>query len=132
MAGISLISSKSVLLKLADMFQTRSINVGQSDTHPKNVDEYNDGYSDELVEDTTIQHHPTSHKKSEEFQKSKLNITLGDLKIISTALLQYKRSLSKIGELQRAEGVGQIDKKFYELILNLESQPNHITQEMHA
>ena len=54
--------------------------------------------------------------------KSKLSINLDDLKIISTALLHYRRNLSKAGDLERAEGVERIDKQFYELIQALETR----------
>ncbi len=57
-----------------------------------------------------------------EQMKSKLNINLDDLKVISTALLHYRRNLSKQGDLERAEGVARIDKQFYDLIQNLEAR----------
>lgn len=60
--------------------------------------------------------------EQEEPLKSKLNINLNDLKVISTALLHYRRSLSKQGDLDRAEGVGRIDKQFFELIQALETK----------
>ena len=54
--------------------------------------------------------------------KTKLNISLDDLKVISTALLQYRRNLAKIGENEKAEGVARIDKQFYELINEIEAK----------
>lgn len=56
--------------------------------------------------------------------KSKLNITLDDLKTVSTALIHYRRTLKKKGEEQRAEGVARIDEQFYQLISELENRQN--------
>ncbi|GAB4402233.1 MAG: hypothetical protein OHK0053_26020 [Microscillaceae bacterium] len=53
---------------------------------------------------------------------SRLNISLQDLKIISTALLHYRRSLARMGEQDRAQGVAEIDRRFYEIINQLEAQ----------
>jgi hypothetical protein len=54
--------------------------------------------------------------------KSKLNMSLDDLKTVSTALLYYRRNLNKKGEAERAEGVARIDEQFYNLIIELENQ----------
>lgn len=103
MASISSISPKLLLVKMADMFQNRP------------------PISNNEPEEETIQ--------TPEEPKNKLNISLDDLKIISTALLQYKRTLAKKGENKRVEEVSLIDQKCYHLILGLEShlqpiQPN--------
>jgi hypothetical protein len=53
--------------------------------------------------------------------KAKLNVNLSDLKLISTAPLQYRRTLAKQGLNEKAEEIARIDKQFYELISNLEN-----------
>jgi len=68
-------------------------------------------------------HHEIAREQVQpEAVKSKLNINLEDLKVISTALLHYRRNLSKQGDLEKAEGVERIDKQFYDLIQALETR----------
>jgi hypothetical protein len=71
---------------------------------------------------------PLGFENDEEFaekpatHKSKLNMTLDDLKMVSTALLYYRRNLSKKGEAERAEGVARIDEQFFRVINEMENQ----------
>ncbi|MEO1652457.1 MAG: hypothetical protein AAFU64_02835, partial [Bacteroidota bacterium] len=88
-AATQIFTPKTVLFRLADLFQKR--------THPSS---------------------PVSEEANKD--ASKVNISIQDLKTISTALLHYKRNLARIGEMEKAEGVGKIDQKFYNLILNVE------------
>lgn len=104
MASISSISPKLLLMKMADLFQNQP--------HHTNNTEEETSTSEDLHEDI-------------QSPKNKLNLDLGELKIISTALLQYKRALAKKGESQRVEEVHQIDQKCYDLIINLE---NHLAR----
>ncbi len=101
MTTLSLFSPRSFFVKLTDIFQKRE--VAPITMSPS----YN------LQEEAHEYAQP-------EPMKSKLNINLDDLKVISTALLHYRRNLSKQGDIERAEGVGRIDKQFYELIQSLE------------
>ncbi len=99
MASITIISPKAFFIKIADVFQR-----GTATAPPL----------------------PSAIEKTERevfaapLPAKKMNITLHDLKTISTALLHYRRSLARLGEEDRAESVAQIDKKFYELINQLE------------
>lgn len=105
MATMTFVSPKSILVRIADMFQ-RPV------TSPANAPELSaqTGGKYENTESTTGS------------SRSKLNVSLDDLKIISTALLHYKRSLARLGEQQKAEGVNVIDQKFYHLITQMEAQ----------
>lgn len=97
MTSISIISPKAFFIKIADVFQKST---------------------------ATAPPLPIMAKKEEEevypSPTSKMNVTLQDLKTISTALLHYRRSLARLGEEDRAQKVATIDKKFYELINQLE------------
>jgi hypothetical protein len=101
MATLTFSSTKSFFTKLTDIFQKRDT------THVPMHTSY------VATEPVATQEEPL---------KSKLNINLNDLKVISTALLHYRRSLSKQGDMDRAEGVGRIDKQFFELIQALETK----------
>ncbi len=106
MQTLSLISPKSMLTRIADMFQRNNPIAAQptEEVYP---------YS----ENKTVA--KESRGETLATPKTKLNVTVDDLKVISTALLHYKRNLAKIGESKKAENVGAIDKKFYDLILQL-------------
>jgi|GEM_PF-3030933 hypothetical protein len=99
MASISIISPKAFFIRIADVFQK---GITTAPPLPK------------FVEKTEREVFATPSPSK------KMNITLHDLKTISTALLHYRRSLARLGEEDRAESVAQIDKKFYELINQLE------------
>lgn len=107
MTTSTLLSPKSILLKIADMFQVRE---GVAPDNKYQERSINSGKSTFLRSNSNA---PT---------KPKLNVSLDDLKIISTALLYYRRNLARMGEMDRADGVAIIDKKFYEIISNLEEQ----------
>lgn len=106
MASLSFTTPKSVLVKIADMFQNRVGAVPNKTQETHTIANAEEGR--------------TSTNKAE--APSKLNISLSDLKTISTALLHYRRSLAKMGETERAQGVSEIDKRFYDMILSLEAQ----------
>lgn len=107
MQTLSFVSPKSILNRLADMFQKPTALAAQPEeaTHP-----YQASHDD-------LEAHARGEKLAT--PKTKLNVTVEDLKIISTALLHYKRNLAKLGEMKKADNVGTIDKKFYELITQL-------------
>ena len=105
MTTSTLLSPKSILLKIADIFQNRE---GVAPSNKYQERSTNSG--------------KTSHLRVNSPAKPKLNVSLDDLKVISTALLYYRRKLAKMGEIDRADGVGVIDKKFYEIISHLEEQ----------
>lgn len=99
------ISPKSILSKLADVFQSR------------------EGLApDEQFQDRSPSTLETPHIRNEAEVKPKLNVSLDDLKVISTALLYYRRNLAKLGEENKASSVAQIDKKFYDIISHMEAQ----------
>lgn len=100
-------SPKSFLVKIAEVFQGREGIAPNGKTKVRNISEANTAHS--RVNNLTV-------------AKPKLNVSLDDLKTISTALLQYRRTLSKIGEGDKAENVARIDKQFYALIQDLEEQ----------
>lgn len=117
MMTLSLKSPKSMLAGLADVFQVRNIENNRTETRVRTLTPSKGGQ--------------VKSEKSD-IQKSKLNISLDDLKTISTALLHYRRSLSKMGEKDRAEKVAGIDKQFYDIILQLEAQEKTLTQNIAA
>ena len=100
MTALTFASPRNFFTKIADFFQ------------PLKTMETASSNPDIIEEEIATQEHT----------KSKLNITLDDLKVISTALLHYRRNLSKQGDNQKAEGVERIDKQFYELIQVLETR----------
>jgi exosome complex RNA-binding protein Csl4 len=105
MATLTFISPKSFFIKIADIFQKRE-GAAPSNSYQKRTD-------------SALK---TEEARSQNSYRSKLNISLEDLKIISTSLLHYRRNLNKIGDTARAEVVARIDKQFYELITELENQ----------
>ncbi len=108
MASLSLITPKSLLVKIADMFQGPIDHPGIASPEVKSEDKPSGAINKKLT---------VSKSKP-----SRLSISLDDLKIISTALLHYRRSLTKMGEQDRAEGIARIDQRFYEMIMALETQ----------
>lgn len=107
MATLTFSATKSFFTRLTDIFQKReTIRVPMHASY--------------VAQEDTSEEMQTLPLEQPEPVKSKLNINLNDLKVISTALLHYRRSLSKQGDLDRAEGVARIDKQFYELIQALE------------
>lgn len=107
MATLTFSATKSFFTKLTDIFQKRPI------THVPMHASY-------IAQEEASEEVQAPMLEQPEPVKSKLNINLNDLKVISTALLHYRRSLSKQGDLEKAEGVARIDKQFYELIQALE------------
>lgn len=108
MASLSIITPRSFLFRIADVFHS-----SVTGTDLTKMRASKEG----------IKNIPNTREEEEkEASRSKLNINLDDLKTISTALLHYKRSLAKMGEMERAEGVGQIDQKFYALIASIEEK----------
>ena len=75
MTNISIISAKSFLLKIADIFQNRE---GLAANSPK--------------EERSTTNHSNNQRYLEREVNPKLNVSLGDLKVISTALLHYSFS----------------------------------------
>lgn len=54
---------------------------------------------------------------------NKLNVSIDDVKIISASLIYYKKFLARKKEMEKAEEVGEVDKKFMEFIQALEGFP---------
>ena len=54
---------------------------------------------------------------------NKLNVSKDDVKIISTALIYYKKFLARKKQLDKADEVGEVDKKFMAFINALEGKP---------
>ncbi|MCU0447287.1 MAG: hypothetical protein MUE85_20520 [Microscillaceae bacterium] len=51
-----------------------------------------------------------------EKEKTRFNVSLRDLKVISTALMYYHKYLQSKGQTAQAEEVAEVDRKFYEFI----------------
>jgi hypothetical protein len=109
MATLTFISPKNLFSKIADIFHVREGFAPSGKFQPRT---------------TNPENMPNSRAHENQPNKNKLNISLDDLKLISTALLQYRRNLAKIGELEKAEGVARIDQQFYELINEIEAKTN--------
>lgn len=105
MASVTFFSPKSFLFRIADMFQ-----------RPTTKQTW-----DMPTEDNFVSNEIINTSVAQPKTKSKLNVNLSDLKLISTALLQYRRSLAKQGLGEKAEDVARIDRQFYELISDLEN-----------
>ena len=60
----------------------------------------------------------------EDSVRAKFRVSVNDLKIISSALLHYKKFLMKRKDYEKAETVGEVDERIYQLILNLEKTKN--------
>jgi len=54
---------------------------------------------------------------------NKLNVSIDDVKIISASLIHYKKFLARKKQLDKAEEVGEVDKKFMAFIQALEGFP---------
>ncbi len=105
MASVTFFSPKSFLFRIADMFQRPAKQTWEMPS----------------TEETFVTNENTSTTNVPTQNKGKLNVNLSDLKLISTALLQYRRTLAKQGLGEKAEDVARIDRQFYELISNLET-----------
>lgn len=53
-------------------------------------------------------------------EADKVRVSLNDLKIISSALLHFKKILLKKNETAKAKAVAEVDERIYELIINIE------------
>jgi len=60
----------------------------------------------------------------EDSVRAKFKVSVNDLKIISSALLHYKKFLLKRKDFSKAETVGEVDDRIYQLILDLERDKN--------
>lgn len=58
----------------------------------------------------------------------KVRVSLNDLKIISSALLHFKKILLKKNELTRAKAVAEVDERIYQLIMNIEHERELVEQ----
>lgn len=65
----------------------------------------------------------------EEETRAKFKVSVNDLKIISSALLYYKKFLIKKKDFEKAETVGRVDDRIYQLILSLEREIESIEEE---
>lgn len=97
MTALSFISPKMFLLKIMDMFQ-KPIAFAPNTPHKER----------EIIDQATA-------------SPARLNISLSDLKVISTALLQYRRTLAKQGNIHKAEDVAKIDRQLFDIIEMLET-----------
>jgi GTPase involved in cell partitioning and DNA repair len=55
-------------------------------------------------------------------EQSRFKVSLNDLKMISSALLFYKKSLLKKNELLKVNKVATLDNRLYQLIVDLEQK----------
>lgn len=54
--------------------------------------------------------------------RARFQVSTNDLKIISSALLHYKKFLNKRKDFDKAEAVAEVDNRIYNLILGLEKE----------
>lgn len=94
------ISPKLILTKIFDLFQPN--------------------LTDNVSQKNTLALEDENFEEQEEIYKPKLQVTIEDLKVISTALLHFRRQLRRKGETEKAKEVGEIDSRFYELITYME------------
>ncbi len=108
MATVSFISPKLMLNKIAEAIYTPSKQPEQTQTSM---------FSETL---------PTRNKPQKTKGKAKgnkLNVSVDDVKIISASLIHYKKFLARKKQLDKAEEVGEVDKKFMAFIQALEGFP---------
>lgn len=99
MATVSFISPKVMLNKLADALYNAP---EKTPKHPA----MNSHLKQKVSPKTTKQ--------------NKLSVSKDDVKIISAALIHYKKFLARKKELEKADEVGEVDKKFMAFIQALE------------
>lgn len=58
----------------------------------------------------------------EDQTRAKFKVSVNDLKVISSALLYYKKFLVKRKDFEKAEVVTEVDDRIYRLILSLEKE----------
>lgn len=115
MATVSFISPKLMLNKIAEAIYTPM-------EQPKTKPEVKPEEKKPLFAGTL----PTrnSRKKSDPSTKgNKLNVSIEDVKIISASLIHYKKFLARKKQLDKADEVGEVDKKFMAFIQALEGLP---------
>ncbi len=104
MTALSFISPKIFLLKIMDMFQKPTAYTPNTPHKERQA---------HTQAQQTVDYETAS--------PARLNISLQDLKVISTALLQYRRTLAKQGNTNKAEDVAKIDRQLFGIIEMLES-----------
>lgn len=104
MATVSFISPKVMLNKLAEALYTPAKPQKSPATNEQRVKK-------------------ASAKKTVSSAKNKLNVTKDDVKIISAALIHYKKFLARKKQMDEANEVGDVDKKFMAFINALERTP---------
>lgn len=69
-------------------------------------------------------------QEEQPMSRARFQVSVNDLKVISSALLHFKKFLVKRKDLDRAEVVGEVDNRIYQLIIDLENQqyPHNKTQ----
>ncbi|OJJ16679.1 hypothetical protein BKI52_32750 [marine bacterium AO1-C] len=109
MATVSFISPKLMLNKIAEAIYTPTNNA----TKPPEEKPLFAG---------TL---PTRNqpKKTNPTKGNKLNVSIDDVKIISASLIHYKKFLARKKQLDKADEVGEVDKKFMAFIQALEGFP---------
>jgi hypothetical protein len=66
---------------------------------------------------STVEFSEPTHSKND---AEKVRVSLNDLKIISSALLHFKKLLLKKNDAPRAQAVSEVDQRIYELIMSIE------------
>ncbi len=78
---------------------------------------------------------PTEQQGTESLQADtpeKVKVSLNDLKIISSALLHFKKVLLKKNDTARAQAVSEVDERIYHLILAIEQAREMESKEVMA
>lgn len=77
------------------------------------------GFTFEKTEGESTQHQPIG---TLELTQNKLKISFEDLKMISSALLFYRKQLTNKGELGKSEKIAELDRRLYDFIQEMERE----------
>lgn len=82
-----------------------------------------------MPEDEATQKTLFDAESEEDQARAKFKVSVNDLKVISSALLYYKKFLMKRKDFEKAEVVTEVDDRIYRLILSLEKQAEEVLEE---
>ncbi len=70
----------------------------------------------------TKEEEPIFDSSNTDSTRARFRVSVNDLKVISSALLYYKKFLLKRKDFDKAEAVAQVDERIYQLILSLDQE----------
>ncbi|MCS7027737.1 MAG: hypothetical protein NZ519_03135 [Bacteroidia bacterium] len=120
MATISYISPKSFFVRISEIFQNKVQQIFNTFNESEISNETST--AENSIPSNSYYWGLAINEQPKPTLKPKLSVSIQDLKIISTALLHYRKELAKKGRFERADEVSEIDKRIYDLIMALEER----------